>query len=99
MNVQSSTGFTKADLLDKLGPSPTVGRVALFLNESATTTWRRLNNGQLRAIPGPGNTRVTLESLLNYLNGTEEYQRTYKRGNKPGEKKTKAKEEKKGAAQ
>ena len=90
MNVQSETAFTKSDLLDKLGPAPTVGRVALFLRESATTTWRRLRDRQLRAIPGPGITRITLESLLAYLNGSEEYALTHKRGKQPGGKKTKA---------
>jgi hypothetical protein len=87
MNVQTDPAFTKSDLLDKIGPAPTVGQVAQFLRESSTTTWRRLRDGQVRAVGGPGTTRITLESLLAYLNGSQDYQLTHKRGKKPENKK------------
>jgi hypothetical protein len=82
--------FSVPDLLPRIGPAPTVGIVAQFLRESSTTTWRRLRDGQLRAVGGPGTTRITLESLLAYLNGSQDYQLTHKRGRKSEDKKGKA---------
>jgi Helix-turn-helix domain len=89
MIVQHEPAFSKSDLLDIIGPAPTVSQVAQFLRESSTTTWRRLRDGQFRAVPGPGTTRISLESLLAYLNASQDYQLTHKRGKLPGEKRAK----------
>lgn len=68
--------------MDRLGPAPTVSRVAGFLEESPTTTWRRLKEHQLQALKGAGTTRVNLKSLVAFLNGGRDYVRTHKRGRK-----------------
>src|SRR5262245_28384969 len=87
MILQDKPFFTEALLLEKLGPAPTISKVARFLEESASTTWRRLNEGQLKEVDGAGMTRITLKSLAAMLNGEREHETTYKRGKRPGEKK------------
>jgi hypothetical protein len=59
--------ITEQFLMDRLGPAPTVSRVANFLEESASTTWRRLKDHQLLALKGAGTTRVNLRSLVHFL--------------------------------
>ena len=76
--------FTEAILMEKLGPAPTVSRVAQFLQESPTTSWRRLKEGQFKALDGPGTTRINLKSLVTFLNSSRDYAVTYKRGKLPG---------------
>ena len=80
MKVQDQPLITEALLLEKLGPAPTVSRVAGFLEESPTTTWRRLKNHQLQSLKGAGTTRITLKSLVAFLNGGCDYELTHKRG-------------------
>ena len=87
MELQDKPFFTEALLLEKLGPVPTISRVARFLDEAASTTWRRLNDGQLKEVDGAGTTRITLKSLAALLNGERDHQVTHKRGKRPGEKK------------
>jgi hypothetical protein len=70
-------------LLERLGPAPTVSRVARFLEESDTTTWRKLKGGQLKALDGTGTARISLKSLAALLNGDRDYEVTHKRGRKP----------------
>jgi hypothetical protein len=84
---RDSSFYAKSDLLDKLGPTPTIGQVARFLNESSTTTWRRVKDQQLLVLRGRGPARISLESLLAYLNNPAGYNLTHKCGNKPGQKK------------
>jgi hypothetical protein len=85
MQKENDTSIiTEQFLLDRLGPAPPVSRVAHFLGESPTTTWRRLNEHQLQALKGGGTTRINLKSLSAFLNGSEDYKRTYKRGKKTG---------------
>jgi hypothetical protein len=81
--------ITEQFLLDRLGPAPPVSRVANFLGESPSTTWRRLKDHQLQSLPGAGTTRINLKSLVAFLNGGTDYERTYKRGKKAGSKKEK----------
>jgi len=85
--VQDKPFFTEELLLEKLGPAPTVSRVARFLDEATSTTWRRLRTGSLQEVDTVGVTRVTLRSLAALLNGEREHQVTHKRGKLPGEKK------------
>jgi hypothetical protein len=54
------------------------------LNESPTTTWRRLKDGQFKALDGPGTTRINLKSLVLFLNSSRDYEVTHKRGKLPG---------------
>ena len=79
--------FTEMLLLEKLGPAPTIAKVARFLEEAPSTTWRRLNDGYLQEVGGEGITRITLKSLAALLNGSRPHVVTYKRGKLPGEKK------------
>jgi hypothetical protein len=88
MDVQYKPFFNEALLLEKLGPAPTVSRVARFLDEASSTTWRRLKAGSLQEVDTVGVTRVTLKSLAALLNGSRDHEITYKRGKRPGEKKT-----------
>ena len=90
MVLQDRPFFTEALLLEKLGPAPTISRVARFLDEAASTTWRRLKDGQLKEVDGAGTTRITLKSLAAMLNGDRDHEVTYKRGKRPGEKKPQA---------
>jgi hypothetical protein len=78
--------INEAYLLEKLGPAPTVKRVSEFLKESNPTTWRRLKTGELEVLPGSGNARVSLKSLVRFINGTQPYRLTNLRGKKPGTK-------------
>jgi hypothetical protein len=80
--------ITEQFLMDRLGPAPTVSRVANFLEESASTTWRRLKDHQLLALKGAGTTRVNLRSLVAFLNAGTDYQCTYRRGKKAGGRQT-----------
>jgi hypothetical protein len=79
---QDRSIITEQFLMDRLGPAPTVARVAGFLEESATTTWRRLKDHQLQALKGAGTTRVNIKSLALFLNAGRDYERTHKRGKK-----------------
>jgi hypothetical protein len=71
-------------LMDKLGPAPSVSRVAAFLEEAVSTTWRRLKEHELEVLPGAGTTRINLRSLVKFLNGGRDYELTHKRGKKAG---------------
>ena len=82
MNMQNKPFFTETLLMEKLGPAPTVSQVAGFLAESPTTTWRRLKEHQFQALPGVGTTRISLKSLILFLNGACDYKLTHKRGRK-----------------
>lgn len=75
--------INEALLMEKLGPAPKVSAVAAFLIESIPTTWRRVRNGQLQALPGEGTIRISLRSLAAFLNKGSAYEPTYKRGRKP----------------
>ena len=85
MLLQNQPFFTTEYLIEKLGPAPTVSQVARFLNETSSTTWRRLKNGYLKKIAGPGTARITLQSLSELLNNERHHEITHKRGKKPGE--------------
>lgn len=90
--------ITEEFLMDRVGPAPTVARVATFLEEAVSTTWRRLKQHQIQALKGAGTTRINLRSLVAFLNAAEDYQMTYKRGKKPllkqfGEKRVLEKQE------
>lgn len=74
--------ITEQFLMDKLGPAPPVSRVAAFLEEAVSTTWRRLKEHQLEVLPGAGTTRINLRSLVKFLNGGRDYELTHKRGKK-----------------
>jgi hypothetical protein len=88
MQVQDSRPFfTEMLLLEKLGPAPTISKVARFLEEAPSTTWRRLKDGYLQEVEGEGITRITLKSLAALLNGSRPHEVTYKRGKLPGEQK------------
>jgi hypothetical protein len=76
--------ITEQFLMDRLGPAPSVSRVAAFLEEAVSTTWRRLKEHQLLALKGAGTTRINLRSLVAFLNQGEDYELTYKRGKKAG---------------
>jgi hypothetical protein len=89
--------FTETLLLEKLGPAPTISRVARFLDEHSSTTWRRLNEGQLKEVDGAGTARITLKSLAAMLNGDRDHEVTHKRGKRPGEKKPQAQKKKEAA--
>ena len=75
--------ITEQYLMERLGPAPTVSRVASFLEEAVTTTWRRLKEHQIEVLPGAGTTRINLRSLVRFLSGGEQYELTHKRGKKP----------------
>jgi hypothetical protein len=86
MQVQENRPFfTEMLLLEKLGPAPTISKVARFLEEAPSTTWRRLRDGYLEEVEGEGITRITLKSLAALLNGSRPHEVTYKRGKLPGE--------------
>jgi hypothetical protein len=68
---------TKEYLLSVLGPAPTVAMVSQLFGETPSTTWRRLNVGELRVLPGTGTTRVSIESLIEYLNASVPYEITH----------------------
>jgi hypothetical protein len=72
-------------LLNALGPAPTVAKVSQLLGETPSTTWRKLDSGQLKVLPGTGITRVSIESLLEYLTSAVDYEITHSgRGRKKG---------------
>lgn len=64
-------------LLDALGPAPTVAKVSQLLDEPPATTWDRIKSGQLEVLPGTGITRVSIDSLLAYLNSSVPYEITH----------------------
>ncbi len=69
--------FTHEYLLNALGPAPTVAKVSQLLGETPSTTWRKLDSGQLKVLPGIGTTRVSIESLLEYLTTSVDYEITH----------------------
>lgn len=87
MTLQDKGFFTEILLLEKLGPAPAISKVARFLEEAPSTTWRRLKDGQLKKVDGAGTIRITLKSLAAMLNGERDHETTYKRGKRPGEQK------------
>jgi hypothetical protein len=86
MNMKDIAGsINEALLMEKLGPAPKVSTVSAFLVESIPTTWRRVRDGQLQALPGEGTIRISLRSLATFLNKGSTYEPTHKRGRKPAE--------------
>jgi hypothetical protein len=81
--------FDARVLLERLGPAPTITQVAHFLQESPSTTWRRVVDGQFKTLGGEGTTRINLNSLVTFLNQGCDYQINHKRGQKPRAQKTK----------
>jgi hypothetical protein len=61
--------FTKEDLIDELGPAPTIEATAKFLREPVHSVYRKLYREELESLPGLGVTKISLASLLKYLNG------------------------------
>jgi hypothetical protein len=61
--------ISKADLLSALGPAPSIEATAEFLREDRARVYRKLYNGQLERLPGLGVIKISLASLLRYLNG------------------------------
>jgi hypothetical protein len=59
--------MTYQSLLRELGPLPTLRRVALFLGEPHLATWRRIKNGELESVHGTRLIRISLESLVRFL--------------------------------
>lgn len=88
--IDANEIFNSAVLLERLGPAPTISRVAHFLQESPSTTWRRVKDGQLKALSGDGTIRINLNSLAAFLNGGHDYELRYERGRKPRVQKAKA---------
>ena len=84
MSVKDLAGsINEALLMEKIGPAPKVSAVAGFLAESIPTTWRRVRSGELEALPGGGTIRISLRSLVTFLNGGNAYKPTYRRGRRP----------------
>ena len=52
-------------LMERLGPTPTVAQVVMFVGESVKTTWRRLVNGELKKVDGSGVAKITLARCSN----------------------------------
>jgi hypothetical protein len=69
--------LTHEYLLNVLGPAPTVAKVSQLLGETPSTTWRKLDSGQLKVLPGTGTTRISIESLLEYLTTSVDYEITH----------------------
>jgi hypothetical protein len=65
--------FSKEDLLAALGPAPTVEATAEFLRESRQLIYHKLSRKELESLPGLGVIKISLASLLKYLNGGEEH--------------------------
>lgn len=63
--------ISKEDLLSALGPAPTVEATAKFLREEPQTVYRKLYQGQLEKLPGLGVIKISVRSLLEYLNAGE----------------------------
>jgi hypothetical protein len=61
--------FSKEYLLSELGPAPTVEATAEFLRESPQLIYHKLYRKELESLPGLGVTKISLASLLKYLNG------------------------------
>jgi hypothetical protein len=80
MNIQNHPLYR--EVLEKLGAAPTISRVANYLDESSTTTWRRVRDGHLKTLVGKGNVRISLESLVAFLTADHTYELTHKRGRK-----------------
>jgi hypothetical protein len=83
IKIRDKSILTELFLVEKLGAAPSVSQVASFLSESPTTTWRRLKEGQFKALDGPGTTRINLKSLVIFLNSERDYEVTHKRGKLP----------------
>jgi hypothetical protein len=67
------TEFSIDKLLPLIGPQPDIGKVADFLGESRETIYRKLRLGELEIIKGYGITRISLPSLVKYLNSSQSY--------------------------
>lgn len=61
--------FSKEDLLSVLGPAPTVEATAQFLREEPQLVYHKLYRKELEKLPGLGVIKISLPSLLEYLNG------------------------------
>jgi hypothetical protein len=87
--LQDKQGLTREYLLNTLGPAPTVAKVSQMLGETPSTTWRRLRDGQLKVLPGVGTTRVSIDSLLEYLTAAAYYEITHSGRGRKGKGATK----------
>jgi hypothetical protein len=63
--------FSNAELLEELGPAPTIEATAEFLRESPQLTYNRLYRKELEKLPGLGVIKISLASILEYVNGRE----------------------------
>jgi hypothetical protein len=61
--------ISKADLLSALGPAPSIEATAKFLREDRSRVYRKLYQRQLERLPGLGVIKISITSLLRYLNG------------------------------
>jgi hypothetical protein len=61
--------ISKADLLSALGPAPTIEATAEFLREDRAKVYKKLYSGQLERLGGLGVIKISIASLLRYLNG------------------------------
>jgi hypothetical protein len=66
---QPQTAFIDADLLfEKFGPFPKMHQVAGILQESNAMIWRRIRAGELELLKSNGRPRITLKSLVAFIN-------------------------------
>jgi hypothetical protein len=61
--------FSKAELLKELGPAPTIEVTAKFLREEPQLVYHRLYRKELEKLPGLGVIKISLASILEYVNG------------------------------
>ena len=61
--------ITKQDLITAIGPAPTLKATAEFLREDPQNIYKKLYRGELKRLPGHGITKISIASLLEYLNG------------------------------
>jgi hypothetical protein len=64
----SEEAISKRDLLDALGPCPSVEETAQFLRKHPAAIRRLLYSGELESLPGLGVIKISFASLLHYLN-------------------------------
>jgi hypothetical protein len=90
--MNNSPLISKADLLAALGPAPTIEETATFLRRDPANVYRMVYSGDLETLPGLGLIKISIPSLLRYLNGGSIHVVRAPKNKRLGAKKTKARE-------
>lgn len=71
MNDFDSLAVTRKELIEALGPAPDIKATAKYIRVDEMKVYRWVVDGTLERLPGKGSIRISIPSLLRYLNAAE----------------------------